>query len=721
MNRLLSLSNYLLLVVVVLFCLVIEGGLFNFRYLTQWLDDYERIEVITPTSAVVLQHDQQQISYDCPDTYVRNLRIEVQTYEQVNENITGKVLAKTDANRYSYFQVGNFIINPRRGFSAVDNITLSTGNQILELALVFDARRNPIKLTGLTLNAPYEFKFNFLRFALVLLVVSSTLFTLKYHLYQTNFAPEKRSHRLLNYSTLLFNIVVVLGIFALNNPITGDNVKTACMFPQMCTEYLGSETHSLLQDMPRNAQEVIDSPLYVQQLDGWLKGHLYLDIVADSRISAMDNPRDATEFYRIQLGWPFDRTYYNDHWYSYYGISPILMIYGPIYMLTGQVPTPILVATILALLAVIGLHSTITAWYRTFGVQGNLLLFLLAQLSVPAIGRVYFLQASLSHYYFAIFAAMVWVCFYFVALMKSWEYSKAYQRNLLLVLAGICLVMVVLSRPHLLLLVFAFSAPLALLLVKALKAKHIFFTWANVLSFAVPVTLGAIFVMWHNYARFDSPFEFGQKLVITAMNFYDLAMVRDLTALSDMLHHIFFSSLQYQETFPFIARPEFSLDDKTNYMFGQVPTGYFAFPAMFALFLLVAKIGQPTKVQPQTSILAQSGLTLSSGEQRFTYLVIALTATLVILFGCIWNPVIIERFITDGVWAVAFVAVFLILAHIDFKAHSKASVTLYVITVAALIKSFCLGVLLAGIAPNAFNVDQSMFFYLYDTFRPFAY
>lgn len=721
MNRLLSLSNYLLLAVVVLFCLVIEGGLFNFRYLTQWLDDYERIEVITPTSAVVLQHDQQQISYDCTDTYVRNLRIEVQTYEQANENITGRVLVKTDANRYSYFQVGNFIINPRRSFSAVDNITLTTENQILELALVFDTRRNPIKLTGLTFNAPYEFNFNFLRFALLLVVVGSTILTLKYRLYQTNFDPEKRSHRLLNYSALLFNMVVVLGIFALNNPITGDNVKTACMFPQMCTEYLGSNSHSLLQDMPRNAQEVIDSPLYVQQLDGWIKGHLYLDIVADSRISAMDNPRDATEFYRIQLGWPFDRTYYNDHWYSYYGISPILMIYGPIYVLTGQVPTPILVATILALLAVIGLHSTITTWYRTFGVQGNLLLFLLAQLSVPAIGRVYFLQASLSHYYFAIFAAMVWVCFYFVALMKSWEYNKAYQRNLLLVAAGISLVMVVLSRPHLLLLVFAFSLPLALLLFKALKTKQLFFTWSNVLSFGVPVALGAIFVMWHNYARFDSPFEFGQRLVISAMNIYDLVVQRDLTALSDMLHHIFFSSLQYQETFPFISRPEFSLDDKTNYMFGQVPTGFFAFPAMFALFLLVAKIGQQTVTGPRTSLLTQSGLTLSGGELRLTYLVIALTATLVILFGCIWNPVIVERFFTDGMWAAAFAAVFLLLTHIDFKAHSKATTVLYVITVSALIKSFCLGVLLAGIAPNAFNVDQSMFFYLYDTFRPFAY
>ena len=305
--------------------------------------------------------------------------------------------------------------------------------------------------------------------------------------------------------------------------------------------------------------------------------------------------------------------------------------------------------------------------------------------------------------------------------MKSWECTKTYQRDILLALAGICLVMVVLSRPHLLLLVFAFSMPLALLIFKAFKAKQLFFTWSNVLSFGVPVALGAIFVMWHNYARFDSPFEFGQRLVITAMNFYDLVVLRDLTALSDMLHHIFFSSLQYQETFPFISRPEFSLDDKTNYMFGQVPTGYFAFPALFALFLLAIKTSQQKVTWPRTSSLAQSGMTLSGGELRLTYLVIALTATLVILFGCIWNPVIVERFFTDGMWAVAFAAVFLLLTHIDFKAHSKASVVLYIITLSALIKSFCLGVLLAGIAPNAFNVDQSMFFYLYDTFRPLAY
>ena len=75
----------------------------------------------------------------------------------------------------------------------------------------------------------------------------------------------------------------------------------------------------------------------------------------------------------------------------------------------------------------------------------------------------------------------------------------------------------------------------------------------------------------------------------------------------------------------------------------------------------------------------------------------------------------------DSAWVLTFVALFLILEHIRYDASSKAAQVLYVVVVAILVKSMCLGVMLSFIGPNAFNVDWSMYLYLYDTFRPFAY
>lgn len=720
MNRLLGIKNYLLIALALLTCCVIECVIFNYRYITQWLGDYEQVSVVAPNHSVVLQPDQLQINYDSPDLVVRNVKLTVQTFAQVNENITGKLYAKTDANSFSYFQVGNFIINPRREFSATDNISLSTDNKILNLTIAFDKHHNPIKITEITLNAPYNFNFNLLRFILLAISGLSLIFIFKYRLYQKTFTPELRAHRWLNYGTLLVNIAVVLLIFGANNPITGDNVKTSCMFPQLCTESLGSDTHSLLQPRPSTAAEIIDSPLYVQQLDAWLKGQLHLDIIADSRISAMDNPRDATNFYRQQIGYPFDRTYYNDKWYSYYGISPLLMVYIPVYFVSSQVPTPILVSTILVLLAIIGIHTLITTWCRSFGINGNLLLFLLIQLTVPAVGRLYYLQVSLTHYYFAIIASIFWVCLYVICLLKSFEYTKEYQRNLILICAGISIVMVVMSRPHVLLLALTFSMPLALFGLKAWREQRPFLNFKNMLSLSIPVVLGALFVMWYNYVRFDSPFEFGQQLVITAMNIYDYKGGYDITILSNLFYHIFLGEFDYKETFPFIARPEFDPDDKTNYMFGQAPFGYFAFPIMFALFLLICKLRKQTFKQAQLPLITSKSIFYHK-IMHISYGALFAIATLVIFFSCMWGPVLTERFVTDGVWVVAFVAAFLILEHINYHAASKSSLILYVIAVTALIKSLGLGILLSCIGPNSFDIDRSLFIYFFDAFRPFAY
>ena len=720
MNRLLGLSNYLLIVVVVLVGLVIEGGIFNFRYFTQWLGDYERIEVVSASAPVVLQQDQRQINYDCKDTYIRNVKIELQSFPQVNEIISGQIYAKTDANRYSLQQVGNFVLNPRREFSSVDNVTLSVGNQILEVAIAFNNRHNPIKITGLTLNAPYDFHFNALRCVVLVLVGLVVLFTLKYRLYQVNFDPEKRNHRLLNYGTMLFNVVLVLGIFILNNPVTGDNAKIGCIFPQVCTEYLGSNEHSLLQDMPRTAQEIIDSPLYVQQLDAWLKGQLHLDIVPDSRISAMANPYDTSDFYRQQVGIIFDRTYYNDKFYTYYGIAPLLMTYLPIYVVTGKVPTPIVVTTILALLSVIAIHALVTAWYRNFGIKGNLLLLLLGQVTVPAVGMVYFLQTALTHYHFPMLTVIIWTCVYALALMKCWECKKQYQRNLLLALAGLSVVMVVLSRPHLLVMALTFSLPLWLVVLKAIKSRNLFFNLGNVLCLGVPVILGAMFVMWHNYARFDSPLQFGQQIVLSAFNNVDYQGSFNLTILSDLFYHLFLAPFDFQETFPFIAVPDSSVDDRTTYIFSFSTIGYFAFPVLLALFLIVLKL-ERQGIEYGSPLLKQYAGAFSFDVLRCTYGALIAVATLSVFFTYLWGQITTERYMADSAWVLTFVALFLILEHIRYDSASKAALVLYVMVVAILVKSLCLGIMLSFIGPNAFNVDWSMYLYLYDTFRPFAY
>ena len=347
-------------------------------------------------------------------------------------------------------------------------------------------------------------------------------------------------------------------------------------------------------------------------------------------------------------------------------------------------------------------------------------MLLLGQVTVPAVGMVYFLQTALTHYHFPMLTVIIWTCVYALALMKCWECKKQYQRNLLLALAGLSVVMVVLSRPHLLVMALTFSLPLWLVVLKAIKSRNLFFNLGNVLCLGVPVILGAMFVMWHNYARFDSPLQFGQQIVLSAFNNVDYQGSFNLTILSDLFYHLFLAPFDFQETFPFIAVPDSSVDDRTTYVFSFSTIGYFAFPVLLALFLIVLKL-ERQGIEYGSPLLKQYAGAFSFDVLRCTYGALIAVATLSVFFTYLWGQITTERYMADSAWVLTFVALFLILEHIRYDSASKAALVLYVMVVAILVKSLCLGIMLSFIGPNAFNVDWSMYLYLYDTFRPFAY
>ena len=74
--------------------------------------------------------------------------------------------------------------------------------------------------------------------------------------------------------------------------------------------------------------------------------------------------------------------------------------------------------------------------------------------------------------------------------------------------------MLALSRPNLLLLAVVFGAPLFLgiLFDRKLSVRE---KLSRALPFLIPVILGGIGIMYYNYLRFDSVFEFGTAYQLT--------------------------------------------------------------------------------------------------------------------------------------------------------------------------------------------------------------
>ena len=86
--------------------------------------------------------------------------------------------------------------------------------------------------------------------------------------------------------------------------------------------------------------KVSDYDPYIQQFDAFKKGQLHLDWQVDEKLMALENPYDPEQRKGVDFLW--DRAYYDGKYYSYFGITPIVTVMYPFYLLSGILPAPLI-------------------------------------------------------------------------------------------------------------------------------------------------------------------------------------------------------------------------------------------------------------------------------------------------------------------------------------------------------------------------------------------
>ena len=69
-------------------------------------------------------------------------------------------------------------------------------------------------------------------------------------------------------------------------------------------------------------------------VDAFMKGHVYLDTEPSKELMALSNPYDPNM--RSGVSYLWDHLYYNGKYYSYYGITPVFLLFLPFRLMTGQ-------------------------------------------------------------------------------------------------------------------------------------------------------------------------------------------------------------------------------------------------------------------------------------------------------------------------------------------------------------------------------------------------
>lgn len=748
---------WLVLIMCVVVSVVVELAFFNYKYFWQYVTDYERIVVLNSATRsdepalaqgpVLIDDQNTSITFELPEVKLRNVRLDLVHPNNPDLLVRGKISVRSTELKYLFSREGNFVLSTRH--HEHNNIVLPKERVVTDLHIEFERQPgSSFYVSAIIVNDHFAFAPSPLRILLMFMAFAAVSMCLKYRLYAQVYDPsqvgEASRGRYWVWGALGFNLILVLSILLFNNTITGNNVKSQCYFPQECTFEYGSEPGSLLQNRPQTYEERYNSMVYSQQFDAWLKGQTALDVSVNPRVMGFADVYDMSEFYRAQIGWLFDHVIYEGRYYNYYGVAPLILVYTPVYALTGKFPTPILTTSMLSLLGVLCSYWALSVLVRVYRVRTNLLLYMLAQMALPGMALLYFSQTELHA------AQIACLSGYTTGLMlvaSGYEclYRRDWRRYGLAVLTAVAVVLVVLSRPHVLFVAGLFFMPLLWhflgTLIKPIsrgntemqeppmlrysvlsnmRANLSAVDWPTMLLLCGLVAIGAVGVMAYNYVRFGSVVDFGQYYMVTASaNLPKFNPSYDVATVTESLYHVIVPSTHFTQDFPFVDATPPTADDGSYYTYPSTTLGLLAFSANYALFLLLLPLPRTQLSSAQHDWRANVMIAGIRFDALRLSLALVLVGVIVLgVFNSIWGANLLMRYSLDGAWAAALVSLVLLLCHIEWQS-SKSGVLLYIIAVAALLGSLFTGYMLNFMGSQAFAVSPDWLLELINTFRPF--
>jgi len=277
-------------------------------------------------------------------------------------------------------------------------------------------------------------------------------------------------------------------------------------------------------------------------------GQFHLLPNVDPRIIELENPYD---YYAredagvVKIAW--DNAYYNGKYYCYFGIVPVLLTYLPYYLLTGTMIENVTVILIFSILMVIGCffltYQMMKKWCR------NIPFFawpVISMLLCFAENYV-FLYMRPEFYNVPILTANALTVWGLGIWMKGIQSEKG--RWSWYFLGSLCMSLVAGSRPQMLLM----SLLAVPLFWEEVICKRELFSkkgLRDTIAICLPYIVIGAGLMYYNYARFGSVFEFGATFNLTTNDMTRRGF--NLDRLGGGLYTFFFQPPTYIGTFPYL-------------------------------------------------------------------------------------------------------------------------------------------------------------------------
>lgn len=258
-------------------------------------------------------------------------------------------------------------------------------------------------------------------------------------------------------------------------------------------------------------------------VDAFEKGQVHLLTEPTEELLAMDNPYDWSARVTEGVYYLWDHCLYDGHYYSYYGISLVLLLFLPYHLLTGYYFSSIIAIFLCGSLGILFLSLTYRTFVRKFFPNIPIRLALVGLITLQLSSGVWFCFCAANFYEIAQASGFLFVTMGAYFLLSSNVIGAGKLSPVRIALATSSLSLAVLSRPTtavycvvaLVFLFFGFQKALASYRESRKKGSLIAFLLTATLPFAF---FGGI-QMVYNYLRFDSLFDFGIQYSLTINDF----------------------------------------------------------------------------------------------------------------------------------------------------------------------------------------------------------
>ena len=287
-------------------------------------------------------------------------------------------------------------------------------------------------------------------------------------------------------------------------------------------------------------------------VDAFLSGSLSLLKEPTEKFLNVENPYDALDRtnYDIQRGGDYlwDTAYYNGKFYVYFGVLPIVALFLPYHILTGKYLSPTITVFLLSVGILILLKEILCKIYEKYFEKIPFKMIVLSLATLYSGSLIFYINGCVRFYEVAIVSGVFCVLMGLFLILKSMEneiykYKYIFFGSLFLALSVAC-------RPTNVICSLIVVPYFLREFINSLKKKDLTILKC-VMSIAIPYIIVAVPLMWYNYARFGSVFEFGAKYQIT---------INNMTTLKSRLYAIptglicnLFSIPDFIPDFPFLV------------------------------------------------------------------------------------------------------------------------------------------------------------------------